>query len=95
MTYGPNDSQPIDFMPIDVENVRSVLEEVDRVLDQVDGVKFIDDAGKKNAHHAAISRELLLAADRLDLAASLVRVQYWRTRGVADPLDTLTDRSPL
>jgi hypothetical protein len=61
------------------------MAEVENLLDQVEGLVFMDHDGRKNSHHAAISRELLLAADRLDLAASLVKVQYWRTRGVPDP----------
>jgi hypothetical protein len=86
MTLQPNQSQPIDHQPIETDDVMVVIREAAAALAQADGLRFVDDTGKKNAHHAALSRELLLAADRLDLAASLVRVQYWRTRGVADPL---------
>lgn len=86
MTLQPNESQPIDRQPIDTDDAMVVIRQASNALQQADGLRFVDDTGKKNTHHAAISRELLLAADRLDLAASLVRVQYWRTRGVADPL---------
>lgn len=85
MTLQPNQSQPIDHQPIDTDDVMTVVREAAAVLAQADGLRFTDDTGKKNAHHAALSRELLLAADRLELAAALVRVQYWRVRGVADP----------
>jgi len=85
MTLSPNASQPVDQQPIDVEDAMVVIREAANALTQVDGLRFVTNTGKKNEHHAAISRELLLAADRLELAASLVKVQYWRTRGVADP----------
>jgi len=83
---GANDSQPIDRLPIDTEDAMVVIRQAANALTQADGLRFVDDNGKKNMHHAAISRELLLAHDRLMLAAALVHVQYWRTRGVADPL---------
>lgn len=54
------------------------LDETDAVTSQSRGV----DRKKR----AQMSQDLQLLATRLELAASLVRVEYWHARGADDPV---------
>lgn len=78
---------------IDLSRVREVLAEVGDLVEELDGLDLDDsDAvtsqskGARRQMKAQRSRELQLLAGRLELAASLVWVEYWYARGEADPL---------
>ena len=79
---------------IDLAAVRSVLMEVESLVAQLDGLELDDtDAlssqskGAARKEKAQRSQELQLLAVRLELAASLVRNEYWFARGEVDPLN--------
>lgn len=81
-------------MAIDLSRVRSVLTEVDALVTELDGVGGSDDkswaaqpGGDKRREQAKRSQELQLLATRLELAASLVRVEFWHYKGEVDPLN--------
>lgn len=84
---------------IDLDRVKKILtEDVFELLDGLD--KFdLDETGaiegqtksKARTLRAEKSKELLLLADRLELAANLVRNEYWYARGEVDPLDPERD----
>lgn len=78
---------------IDFKMVRDVLQDIGELVDDLDGIDLDEsDAitsqskGRHRQERARISQDLNLLADRLDLAAQLVRVQYWKARGEEDPL---------
>lgn len=79
---------------IELSRVKSVLVEVSALMKGLDGINFEDrDAisnkppGKVREEKARVSQDLNLLADSLELAAQLVRVEYWHARGEVDPLD--------
>lgn len=78
---------------IDVEKVRAILAEVDGCLDDLDGTELDEsDALEKDRspgrrQRAFKSQQLQFVANRLELAASLVRVEYWHARGEQDPIN--------
>lgn len=79
---------------IDLSRVRNVLNEVNDLVDELDGVSLDErDAvtsqskGQARQAKAQRSQELQLLAHRLEFAASLVRNEYWFARGESDPLD--------
>lgn len=84
---------------INLDRVRKMLDgEIVDLVDELDGFD-LDETGaiesqtksRQRTLKAEKSRELLLLADRLELAANLVRNEYWVARGEGDPL--LPDRS--
>jgi hypothetical protein len=78
---------------IDLTKVRKILTEVEKLVEDLDGLDLDERtavesqsgsvARKERAHQ---SQSLNLLSDRLVLAASLVRVEYWHARGRTDPL---------
>ena len=84
---------------IDLERVRGILNgDVADLIGNLDGVDLDDtdaitNQTRSNARQAKAekSKELLLLADRLSLAESLVRGEYWFARGESDPLDVDRD----
>ena len=79
---------------IDLERLRNVLTEVNVMVEDLDGVALDDTAAitsqsksKAREVKARRSQDLQLLASRLELAAHLVRVEYWYARGEADPLN--------
>lgn len=78
---------------IDLNRVRDVLDEARSLIDDLHGL-HLDDSnavtsqskGKLRQERAHRSQELQLLATRLELAASLVRNEYWFARGEDDPL---------
>jgi hypothetical protein len=76
---------------IDLSRVRAILDEIDELIDDLDGVELDERTaieqppGKARHDRAHQSQTLNLVADRLALAASLVRVEYWAARGHKDP----------
>lgn len=79
---------------INLNRVRAVLSEVQALVDDLDGVDLDEtDAltsqtkSKKREIKAQRSQDLNLLATRLELAANLVRVEYWYARGEQDPLN--------
>lgn len=82
---------------IDLQAVKDLLAECSGIVDELDGQEHSDSQvspGSRNeetrAERAAKvhrSKSLQLLSDRLDLAAALVRNEYWFSRGEADPLN--------
>lgn len=77
-------------MTINLTKVRDVLDEVDEVVDSLDG-RLHDETrsltAKKSVardERAAVSRQLQFLATRLELAAALARSEYWTSRGFPD-----------
>lgn len=78
---------------IDLTNVRRVLSDAADIINSLDGQELDErDAipsqsrGIERRKRAQRSQDLQLLATRLELAASLVRVEYWHARGCSDPL---------
>lgn len=79
---------------INLTRVRDVLAEIEELVDDLDGIdldetKAVESQtkGKARQERARRSQELQLLGNRLELAASLVRIEYWHARGEQDPLD--------
>jgi len=79
---------------IDLTRVRIVLAEVGALVEELDGAELdetaaIDSQTKSKARsiRAKRSQNLQLIAGRLELAAQLVRNEYWFARGEIDPLN--------
>lgn len=83
---------------IDLSRVKSVLVEVEALVADLDG-KALDDTdaitsqskGHARQQKAKMSQDLQLLAVRLEMAAALVRNEYWFARGEVDPLDRRRD----
>jgi len=78
---------------IDLNRVRAVLDEVDELIEDLDGLDLDEtDAvtsqskGEARRFKAQKSQDMQLLANRLELAAALVRIEYWAARGNGDPL---------
>lgn len=77
---------------IDLERVKGVLKEADTLMASLDG-KELDDQraiadqskGRARQDRARMSQDLQLLATRFELAAALVRIEYWYARGESDP----------
>lgn len=83
---------------IDLSRVRNILREVEELIEELDRLDFDDtraltdqSKGRARQRRAEKSQELQLLATRFELAASLVRVEYWHARGEADPLNDARD----
>lgn len=86
---------------IDLRKVREVLKDCDDIVESLHGVDHDDPAvdteqlsgsrrratAEDRAAKAERSKSMLLLKDRLELAASLVAIEYWYARGEIDPLD--------
>lgn len=79
---------------IDLTDVRSVLSDAHAIVIDLDGKDLDDTAaitsqskGAARQLKAQRSQDLQMLATRLELAAALVRNEYWFARGVPDPLD--------
>lgn len=79
---------------IDLSKVRSILEQCTELLDGLNGQELDEtDAlvsqskGGARQRKARLSQDLQLLATRLELAAALVRNEYWFARDGVDPLD--------
>lgn len=76
-------SAPEEEVQITFDGLWGVLEGVDKQLDALHGRHVpmgVSGANRKDV--AAVTRELLRLADRFELAAALVRSQYWEVRGM-------------
>lgn len=63
-----------------------IIEELQgRPLDEQDAVEN-QSTGDARRERARLSQNLQYVATRLELAAALVRVEYWHARGRPDPL---------
>lgn len=85
---------------IDLNRVRHVLDEAQELVDDLHGLQLDDSTavtsqskGKARQERAQRSQELQLLATRLELAAALVRNEYWFARGEPDPLCETRDRA--
>lgn len=83
---------------IDFELVRQTLNECSRLVEELDGLDHDDSRAHLESSHtnarkerARRSQQMQFLANRLELAASLVRNEYWVARGERDALDI--DRS--
>jgi hypothetical protein len=79
---------------IDLSKVKFVLQEVQALIADLDGLNLDDSAavtsqskGLARQERARRSQELQLLATRLELAAALTRTEYWFARGESDPFD--------
>lgn len=80
---------------IDFTRLKLVLEEIDALVEDLDG-KALDETaaltnqskGEARRERAQRSQDLQLLASRLELAAQLVKVEFWNARGEGDPLST-------
>lgn len=82
---------------IDMNDVRNVLDEAAALLVELEQANRrglvgtdvpTDGVGNRQARSekAYYSKQLMLLADRLELAAALARTQYWVFKGTPDPL---------
>lgn len=84
---------------IDLSKVRDVLGDCEDLIASLDGVQHEQDlvegpmsgslkraTAEARTAKAERSKALLLLKDRLELAASLVGIEYWYARGEIDPL---------
>lgn len=76
---------------IDLSSVKSVLDEANSLATALDGIDLDEtDAvisqsrGEARRIKARHSQDLQLLANRLELAAALVRTEYWFARGEKD-----------
>lgn len=70
---------------IDLTDVSKMLEQAQTLVQGLDGLEVNDYVnGVKKAELAALTRDLLVAADSLTLASGLIRNQYWMTKGYED-----------
>lgn len=79
---------------IDLKAVKSVVAEIESLIDTLDGQDLDETTavaeqskGKARQERAKMSQELNLLADRLMMASTLVRNEYWFARGEIDPLN--------
>lgn len=79
---------------IDLSQAKSVLLEVETLVAQLHGAELdegraVEDQskGKARQERARMSQDLNLLADRLMMASTLVRAEYWFARGEIDPLN--------
>jgi len=79
---------------IDLSRVQLILEEVNRLVEDLHGQELDEraaveaqSAGEARRQRARASQSLNLLSDRLGLAAQMVRVEYWSARGHGDPTD--------
>lgn len=80
---------------IDLTKVREIVDEATALIDELDGFELDETNAVKSQAKSSIrtlkakkSQNLQLLATRLELAAQLVRVEYWYARGEADPIRT-------
>jgi hypothetical protein len=78
---------------INLTTVRRVLNDAQVLIEGLDGRELDEtDAvtsqsrGIERKKRAQMSQDLQMLATRLELAASLVRVEYWHARGADDPV---------
>lgn len=77
---------------IDLNQTRTILEECLDLVEELDGIEHADTGDnrtKGREERVLRSRQLQLLSDRLSLASSLVRNEYWVARGEHDPLDAV------
>lgn len=72
---------------LDLAAVRRILAQADLDATHLDGQPILDDDGRKSTASASRQRELTEIADKLMLAAALVRNESSYARGRIDPLD--------
>lgn len=79
---------------IDMTGVLIVLREVSTLVEDLNGIDLDEtnaiasqSKGRSRRERAQASQDLNLLASRLELAAQLVRVQYWAARGESNPLE--------
>ena len=78
---------------INLARVQAILAEADEIVEDLDG-RSLDESDavtepKAAVRHekAALSRQLQFLATRLELAAALVRSEYWTSRGFTDHIN--------
>jgi len=77
---------------INLTAVRRSLADAAHLIEELDGRELDESTavvsqskGNARKERAQMSQDLQLLATRLELAASLVRVEYWHARGEGDP----------
>jgi hypothetical protein len=78
---------------IDMGPTKRVLQEALDMIEKLQGQdldeqRAVEDqsTGERRRQRARLSQNLQFVATRLELAAALVRVEYWHARGKTDPL---------
>jgi hypothetical protein len=78
---------------IDLSKVTKIVLEVEELINNLHGVDLDEtnavtsqSKSRTRTERAQVSQDLNLLSDRLLLASSLVRSEYWKARGVRDPL---------
>jgi hypothetical protein len=73
---------------VDLSMVSAILARAAASANGLHGSAVADrDQKVKNSEHAALTRQLLVLADNLELAANLVRNEYWISKGYDDALE--------
>lgn len=79
---------------INLSRVKAILAEAEAIVSELDGTELDETnavasqtKSKAREVRARKSQDLNLLADRLQLAAQLVRTEYWFARGESDPID--------
>lgn len=65
---------------VDVSEAMQILDNTMRALDELHGTEITDD-GKNNAENRETNSRLLFLAEGLSFASSLIRMEYWTTKG--------------
>lgn len=84
----------VEAVVIDLTRVRKVLNEASTLVGRLDGLDLDEtnavasqSKSRSRQERAQASQDLNLLASRLELAAQLVRVEYWAARGEPNPLE--------
>lgn len=77
---------------LNLTKVSDILDEVTEYVEDLDGRSHDDAACSRRKsterdERAAVSRQLNLIADRLEMAAALTRSEYWTARGFTDHIN--------
>jgi hypothetical protein len=79
---------------INLTRVQRILDEVHDKIEELDGMELDETNALTNQTTSNVrvlkaqrSQDLQFMANRLELAAQLVRVEYWAARGFTNPID--------
>jgi hypothetical protein len=79
-------------MTINLDRTKAILAESEALVRALHGQDLNERSattqggGAQRAERAKKSQDLLLLAERLELAAAMVRIEYWHARGHGDPI---------
>ena len=67
---------------VDLSLIREMLSDASKAIESLDGTVIADTTLGNKPSEARLNRELLNLADQLQLAAALVRNEYWTGKGL-------------